>query len=136
MHNITTGAWSKFFDAPVVECSLAIIRRKLTIIGGKKGENFTSRLLSLVETAGKKEWLPIYPPMATQRSSAITIHCKSSLVVAGGEGENGYLGTTEVFNTDTQAWQTVADLPEPLVFASATHTGSQLYVMGGWVGKR
>ena len=135
VHSITTGSWSKFFDIPVLDCSLAIIRRKLTVIGGKKADRFTSRLLSLVETAGKKEWLAIYPPMSVQRSNTITIHCQSSLIVAGGEGEDGYMKTTEVFNTDTLAWQTVADLPEPLVFASAIHTGNQLYVMGGWVEK-
>jgi serine/threonine protein kinase len=134
-YSITADCWSKFPGAPVSDCGLAVIKRKLTIIGGKKDGHFTSRLLSLVETAGKKEWITIYPSMSTQRSSPIVLHCQGSLVVAGGEGESGYLKTVEVLNTDTSVWQRVADLLEPLVFGSATITGTQLYILGGWVEK-
>ena len=138
-YNLAKKAWSRFPDTPVEDCGLAVIKRKLTVVGGrrleKNGGGFTSRLLSLVETAGKKEWIVIYPPMSTQRCSPVIIHCQGSLVVAGGEGEGGYLRVVEVLDTETSVWQRVADLPNPLVYASTSQNGSQLYILGGWVEK-
>ena len=132
---IATNSWARFPDSPVSDCGLAILKRKLTVVGGKKDGQFTGKLLSLVETAGRKEWIVIYPSMSTKRCSPVLIHCQNSLVVAGGEAESGYLKTVEVLNIDTSVWQKVPDLPNPLVFASTTIIGTQLYILGGWVEK-
>ena len=134
-YNIEENLWSKFPDCPFIECGLAIIKRKLTIIGGKKESQFSNKLLSLVETVGRKEWIVIYPPMSIKRCSAATLHCNNLLIVAGGEGEDGYLKTVEVLNINTSTWQVVASLPESLVFSSATYTGQQIFLLGGWVEK-
>ena len=136
VYNIGINKWSRLPDTPVKESGIAIVKRKLTVIGGQNGDStYTSKLLSLIETAGKLEWIVLYPPMSTQRSSVIVLNCQNSLIVAGGENESGFLRTVEVMDIGTQVWQTVANLPEPLIYASAAFSGSTLFILGGWVEK-
>ena len=136
-YSIQTKFWTRLPDTPLTECTMAVIKRKLTVIGGKLNTEFTNKLLCLIENGGRKKWLEIYPPMSIKRSNVITVPCKSSLVVAGGENDTGYLRTVEILNTGAEnlVWSTAAEIPDPLVFASATFCDGHIYIVGGWIEK-
>ena len=134
-YSVARNRWEEYPDVPCTECSLAIIKRKLSIIGGKLSNEFTDKVLSLIESDRKMKWVEIYPTMSVKRSNPITTQCKSSLVAAGGEGVTGYLKIVEVLDTNSLVWSRVADLPEAVVFASVTANDTHIFIMGGWVEK-
>ena len=138
-YNIETDSWSKFPDAPMKNCSLTLIKRNLTVIGGEADANqFTNKVICLIRSGDTKKWVEIYPPMAVKRSNVITVHCQTALIVAGGENHLGYVKTVEVLDTSSAEgviWSRVADLPDPLAMASATLCEGYFYLLGGWIEK-
>ena len=139
-YNIESDSWSKFPDSPVRDCNLTVIKRNLSIVGGKTdSDTFTDKVISLISSGGTKKWVEIYPRMGVKRSNMATILCQAAIVAAGGENEQGFIPTVEVLDTsnstDTLSWARVADLPEPLAMASATVCAGNIYFLGGWVEK-
>lgn len=86
-YDSTKDEWQKLPPCPFMRCSLAIINRKLTAIGGMISENqpCTNKLLQLSEDG---KW-NLYLDMPTPRSRSTSVTCsygKSQLlVVIGGE---------------------------------------------------
>ena len=90
---------------------------------------YTNKLLSL-----RGSWSDVFPPMPTKRRGTTAVTSKEHLIVAGGKtGPNTYdsINTVEVMDTKTLVWSTVASLPHPYSFASATICGDHLYMLGG-----
>ncbi len=123
------GVWSSLPVCPFQRFSLAIIKGKLTTIGGVRANKKCAILLSLSE----QQWLKQYPNMPTERCDTTALVSGKTLVVAGGEGEQARkLGTVEVMNTQTEQWQSVTWQPCPISLASSTVCGGQLYLGGGF----
>ena len=138
--NIECDTWSKFPESPVSDSSLTLIRRNISLLGGKVDQGtFSNKVLSLISSGGSRKWVEIYPRMRVKRSNLTTVVCQAAVVAAGGENKEGFLPTVEVLDTsksvDTLAWERVSDLPEPLAMASGTLCAGLVYLVGGWVEK-
>ncbi len=137
--NIESETWSQFPDSPARDSSLTIIKRNLSVVGGKmENDKFTNKVMSLISSGGTRKWVEIYPRMNVKRSNMATIMCQAAIVVAGGENEEGFIAAVEVLDTsssETIKWAQVANLPEPLAMASAAVCSGNIYLLGGWVEK-
>ena len=74
--------------------------------------------------------------MPTKRKCTTAVCIGTTLIVAGGRGENGALSTVEVMDTETYQWSTAADLPQPMWEKSAMLCGNQFYSYVGWEEQR
>ena len=129
-YNSTNNKWSELPKCPNSYVSLAMVNSLLTAIGGEtSNREVTNSLLSLTDNM----WTKQFPPMPTKRCLTAVVCSGRSLVVAGGlkEGDK-HLSTVEVMDTETLQWSTASSLPQPLVQASATLCGDQVYMMGGF----
>ena len=74
--------------------------------------------------------------LPTKRCSPMVVTAGSSLVVAGGEGDESLLRKVEVMDTLTKphTWSTAANLPEALIFSSAALCGGHIHFLGGVMG--
>ena len=139
-YNSINKMWRTLPECPYMWCSLAIVNHQLTAIGGRKIDVFnllnrgeTNKLFTFHEN---ENWNEIFPPMPTKRRSVAVISSEHYLIVAG--GEIGLITSSmivqtavEVMDTKTLVWSTVASLPHPYGWASATICGDQLYMLGG-----
>ena len=130
-YNSTIKIWSELPKYPYQYSSLAVVNGQLIAIGGCEDwlmkHTYTNNLLTLCGS-----WS--VPPMPTKRRSTTAVTSKEHLIVAGGKtGPNTYdsINTVEVMDTKTLVWSTVASLPHPYSFASATICGDHLYMLGG-----
>ena len=132
-YNLNSKKWNEFPKYPYKNSSLAVVNGQLTAIGGcedwRKKQTYTNKLLSL-----RGSWSDVFPPMPTKRRSTTAVTSKEHLIVAGG-ATGPYtvdsINTVEVMDTKTLVWSTVASLPHPYSFASATICGHHLYMLGG-----
>ena len=132
-YNITARIWSELPKYPYSHCSLGIVNGHLTAIGGRghwlKRHTCTNKLLSL-----RGGWSDVFPPMPTKRCDTTAITSKEHLIVAGGTTGSDcadHVNTVEVMDAKTLVWSTVASLPHPYYWASATICGDHLYMLGG-----
>ena len=120
--------WSSLPQSPHKYSSLAVVRGLLTAIGGGRGRNVTSQLLSFT---CERKWVERFPPMPTKRSDTAAVCSGKSLVVAGGsEGDEEPLHIVEVMDTETLQWSTASSLPFALCNASATLCQDRIYLLG------
>ena len=128
--------WSELPQYTYRRCSIAVVSGQLTAIGGHDSTyTETNELLSLHHSNG---WSHVFPPMPTKRYDTTATTSKKHLIVAGGstgQGSTDTINTVEVMDTKTLVWSTVASLPHPYEWASATICGDHLYMLGGDDGK-
>ena len=129
-YNSTTDTWSRLPDCRTKYTTLAIVNGLLTTVGGIVGGNSSNKLFSITGEGRDRKWTEVFPPMATKRELAVAVTIGRALIVAGGYGDRG-LATVEIMNTDTQQWSRAADLPQPMVSASATVCGDRIYMSYG-----
>ena len=132
-YNLTSKKWSVLPKCPSINSSLAVVNGQLTAIGGckdwSKKHTYTNKLLSL-----RGSWSDVFPPMPTKRCSTTALISNEHLIVAGGttgKYTTDSINTVEVMDIKTLVWSTVASLPHPYHFASATICGDHLYMLGG-----
>ena len=132
-YNSTIKKWSELPKYPYQYSSLAVVNGQLTAIGGcedvLKKHTYTNKLLIL-----RGSWSDVFPPMPTKRYDTTVVTSKEHLIVAGGATGRynaDIINTVEVMDTKTLVWSTVASLPHPYSFASATICGDHLYMLGG-----
>ena len=123
--------WKKLPSYPYLNPGLVIIDGKLTAVGGYDGSrsNHTNKLLTLQQN----KWVEEYPPMNTGRSSPAVVSTSDGeyLIVIGGYVGGGYwTATVELFQVKSRRWYKLTDLPQPLVYPSATICGDQLNAIG------
>ena len=137
-YHISSKTWSQLSNCPFRGCSLAVINGQLTVIGGctcrvaKNRDTYSNKLLSV---PGYKE---IFPPMPTKRMYTTAMTSNEHLIVAGGTTGHLFVNSstsTEVMDTKTLVWSTVASLPHPYNRPSGTICGDQLCMLGGWDNK-
>ena len=136
-YNSTDKKWSELPKYPYQHGSLAVVNGQLTAIGGYDTYTNTNKLLTLCESWLRRSWSDVFPPMPTKRRSTTAVTSKEYVIVAGGStGSNAdRINTVEVMDTKTLVWSTVASLPHPYHWASATICGDHLYMLGGWSDK-
>ena len=129
-YNSTNDTWSELPKPTNYGSSLAMVNGFLTAIGGKTpNHDVTKLLLSLADN----QWTKQFPPMPTKRWLIATVCSGSSLVVAGGVGEEKKrLRRVEVMDTETLQWYIASSLPHSLYQATTTLCGEQVYFLGGW----
>ena len=120
-------------------------------------EHHSNKLHSLTLKSNGVTWAEEFPPMPTKCSQATALCTGTILVVAGGrtskpkpkpkkkkdkgtdefdfsddeeEMEEIKLTMVEVMSIETRQWSTAADLPEPLIMASAAACGDRIYILG------
>ena len=132
-YNSTIKKWSELPKYPYKYSSLGVVNGQLTAIGGcedlLKKRTYTNKLLSL-----RGSWSDVFPPMPTKRRGTTAVTSKQHLIVAGGSTGTLFfdnIDTVEAMDTKTLVWSTVASLPRPYSFASATICGDNLYMLGG-----
>ena len=135
-YDVVNENWSQLPDCVQESGSLTIINGWLTTVGG--GSPFThtylNELFSLDEEGSgtSRKWMKKFPPMPTKRRSTTALCTEATLIVAGGRGiDDNVLSTVEVMNTENYQWSTAADLPKPILHASITVCGNQIYMLGG-----
>ena len=129
-YEVTSDSWSQLPDSVHGYGSIVVINGWLTTVGGYSHPSYSNELFSHNGKGSGRRWIKKFPPMPTNRCRTISLFTEMTLIVAGGEGDGRVLSTVEVMNTETHQWSTVADLPKPMYFASATVCGDQLYLLG------
>ena len=131
-YNTSSSTWSKLQHSTHRRSSLAIVNNLLTLIGGDCDGKTTNKLFSLTKRAGMTRWTELLPPMPTKRRSVCSLSTGTTLIVAGGVGDEHVLAAIEVMNTDSHQWSIAIDLPEPMYFGSLIHTNhnDRIYVIG------
>lgn len=65
-----------------------------------------------------------------RRASFFACRLDKHLYVIGGRNESGYLSSVESYNLETNEWNYVSSLPQPLAaHAGAVHNG-KIYISG------
>ena len=126
-------SWFKLPDCVHGCCSIAIINGWLTAVGGGRYQStYSNELFSLTGEGSDRRWTKKFPPMPTKRQVTSALCTGTTLIVAGGWGEDGrVLSTVELMNTENRQWSTAADLPKAMYLASATVCKDQIYMLGG-----
>ena len=126
-----TQQWSTLPNLPYTSSSLVMADSKLTSVGGILSGEVTDSLLSLTGEGRGDKWSQYFPPMTTKRYlTAATCHGRS-IIVAGGNNNEGRLNTVEVLNMDTRLWSVASSLPHPIFWATTSICGVRLYLLGG-----
>ena len=133
-YNSASKKWSELPKYPYTYSSLGVVNGQLTAIGGCESafmnHTYTNKLLSL-----RGRWSDVFPPMPTKRRGTTAVTSKEHLIVAGGSTgpfiDSDIISTVEVMDTKTLVWSTVASLPHPYDWATATIYGDHLYMLGG-----
>ena len=116
-------------SCPYEKSGLAIIDSELTTVGGWVIADRTNKLFTLRHG----EWVEVYPPMNTARSSPAVVSTSDGdyLIAIGGWVIDGAAtATVELFQVKSRRWYKLTDLPQPLQSPLATICGDQLHVIG------
>ena len=127
--NSSTRRWSRLPECPYLFSNLAVIKGRLTAIGGWSQGRDQNKLLSIVD----KKWVEHFPPMPTNRCSTAAVTTKQHVIVAGGKRGSNRPSIVEVLDIVYLVWSTAASLPQPHSSVSATICGDCLYMLGGVV---
>ena len=131
--SLSRNTWMSLPSFPYNDFSLVIYNNQPTGIGGYACGDYSNKILSLVkeDSDNHHRWKETLPPMPTKRYSMSSLFVKECLIVAGGNGGYGPIGTVEVLNTCTLQWAIADPLPQPLYKSSATVCGDHIYLLGG-----
>ena len=122
-YTMSSDKWTKLPECKFQLFGLAVVKGKLTTIGG-----FTTN--SLFSLSGSS-WKEVLPPMPTKRCRPAAASTPTHLVVAGGMREyfSGYLSTVEVLSQETLQWSTASSLPEGVHHPQLTLCVGSFYLL-------
>ena len=129
-YEVNKNEWQELSKCPHRDTGLAIIRGVLTCVGGKRDLGGRSVKTNKLLSWKNQVWEEVFPPMSTARCEHAVLVVSDYVIAAGGAVET----SVELFSTITNTWSTVASLPRPLDFITATVCGDKVYVMG-WGGQ-
>ena len=116
---------------------MGVVQGCITAVGGQRGPNPISDLISLLEGQEERGWQEMFPPMPTKRMDmAVVVVTQEDrtehLIAVGGVNEKGVLATVEVLDLQTHEWTSVASLPQPvhLICPALSATHNHLYLLG------
>ena len=128
-YECSTEKWEELPSCPYENSGLVIIYRELTAVGGEVGSRYTNKLYTLRQ----RKWVEKYPPMNTARSDTAVVSTSDGeylIVIGGFVGGSRWTATVELFQVKSRRWYKLTDLPQPLIYPSATICGDQLNVIG------
>ena len=128
-YTVSADKWTKLPECKFEKFGLAVVKGKLTTIGGNMGIETTNSLLSLSGSA----WKEVLPPIPTKRYRPAAASTPTHLVVAGGMREyiSGFLSTVEVLSQETLQWSTASSLPVDVPYPQLTLCGGSFYLLKG-----
>ena len=137
--NVVGRTWSElpFHDSYEMSgFTLATSNSKVHTIGGTwrkdgKEEKFSNKMFSLDDDL---KWCNTLPPLNIGREDATSTTFDSFVLVAGGEGRNGYLSSVEVLNSSqsSSTWWEICDLPVKSWLVQCTVTHDELFIGCGY----
>ena len=129
-YTVSADKWTKLPECKFRLFGLAVVKGKLTTIGGIIGSDAT--INSLFSLSGSS-WKEVLPPMPTKRHHPAAASTPTHLVVAGGrrEDQSGY-PKVEVLSQETLQWSsTASSLPVGVHLPSLTLCGGSFYLLDG-----
>ena len=127
---IPEDKWSKLKPCRFGDFSMAVVKDKLTTIGGQHGKTAINTLCCL-SSLSRMKWEELLPPMPTKRVNAAAVTTSTHLVVAGGISVSGVgISTVEVLNFQTLQWALASSLPEMIGCPTMTLCDEHVYLSG------
>ena len=137
--NVVSRTWSKppFHDSCEIKgFTLATSNSKVHILGGTwskdgKVEWCSHKVFSLDDDL---KWCNTLPPLNIGRIEATSTSFDSFILVAGGQGRDGWLSSVEVLNSSQSSsiWWEICDLPVKSHFMQCTVTHDELFIGCGF----
>ena len=138
--NVVSRTWSElpFHNfCRMYGFTLATSNSKVHTLGGtwrtdEKVEEYSNEVFSLDDDS---KWCSTLPPLNIGRIHATSTSFDNFILVAGGEGKNGWLSSVEVLNSSqsSSTWWEICDLPvkSGLMQCTVTHDGLFIGCGGG-----
>lgn len=110
--------WTTLAPLPTARDHLgvAVVGAELYAVGGRNSDSFTLDIVESYDPLADR-WKAL-PPMPTGRSGHAVAALSSCLYAIGGEGNpqapDGMFGEVEVFDTITEAWNSLEPMPTPV----------------------
>ena len=133
--NVVSQTWSKlpFHDScDMYDFTLATTANQVHTLGGDrrkdgKEERYSELVFSLDDNM---KWSNILPPLNIGRRYAMSTSFEDMIVVAGGEGRNGWLSSVEVLDSSqpSSTWWKICDLPVKSWLMQCTVTDNELFI--------
>ena len=123
--------WTEPTPCEYEEFGMAILKDKLTTIGGQNNVSGTTKsILCLSKSVSKMKWEKLLPPMLTNRIWPAAQTTSSHLVVAGGRTEQfgDILLTVEVLDLNTLRWSFASSSPKALKYPKMTLCDKYFYL--------
>ena len=128
--SVNDCTWSTLPESLQYRCRGAAINNKLVLIGGR--EATSRRVTNVVSTWTGQGWQQDLPPMPTKRVGPGVTTYHTSVVVAGGLGEDKQtlFSSIDILNITTRQWWTLAtlQLPQPMYTMQFTISSTHLCV--------
>ena len=133
--NVVSRTWSKlpFYDScEMYGFTLATSNNMVHTVGGTwrndgKVDEYSNKVFSLDVDL---KWCNTLPPLNIGRERATSTSFDSFILVAGGEGRNGWLSSVEVLNSSqsSSTWWEICDLPVRSWLMQCTVTHDELFI--------
>ena len=133
--NVVSRTWSKlpFHDScEMYGFTLATSNSMVHTVGGTwrkdgKVDEYSNKVFSLDVDL---KWCNTLPPLNIGRERATSTSFDSFILVAGGEGRNGWLSSVEVLNSSqsSSTWWEICDLPVKSWLMQCTVTHDELFI--------
>ena len=134
--DVVSRTWSKlpFHDScEMYGFTLATSNNKVHTLGGtwskdgKVEEVYSNKVFSLNDDS---KWYNTLPPLNIGRVQATSTSFDNFILVAGGEGRNGWLSSVEVLNSSqsSSTWWEICDLPVKSWLMQCTVTHDELFI--------
>ena len=129
-YNTQCNQWDSLPPYSAEYFSMAVINKKLVLVGGYNGGAKFSRELGVWQASKDRQWTRPFPPMPTARSEASSICYKHWLVVAGGYKTFSLTDTVEILDVNTNYWSTGPSTPTPWGCMKSVVIEDTWYLMG------
>ena len=136
-YTLSADKWTKLPGCKSRLCGLAVVKGKLTTIGGIIVNATIGGIIvndptnSLFSLSGSS-WKEVLPPMPTERFRPASASTPTHLVVAGGTRwfySAGNLSTVEVLSQETLQWSTASSLPVDVPSPQQTLCRGSFYLL-------
>lgn len=134
-----TNTWQRKNDLPAVRAWMGLVNMTgcLYMVGGYS-YGYSNALYRY--NAVQDSWIQL-ASMNTRRIMHATVALNNKIYVFGGHDGYGVLRSGEVYDPVANIWLPIADMPFPLLGASAVTDGQYIYLIGGsstgfWEGAR
>jgi len=132
----STGIWDEITPMAIARshAPTVVYNGKLYIFGGG-GPDFKSLDSSVCYDPVTKIWNEL-TPMPTKRSGTAGFLVKGKIYIVGGglkkpDGNFQFLKTVEIYNPETDQWESGPDMNQPHDYPAATLLDGAIYILGG-----